>query len=134
MSFITNEVAWSVPISVGTFLGYCICGGLGLGYHKAAFSDDHLSNKTYDTCFFFIYAVLGGSVTGIGLAPLQSALTSIFVIWSEEPRSFAAGQPELYGELLAAIEKSPGVKANIHEVCWQETSRWTCNHMNNQTL
>jgi len=116
MSFITNEVAWSVPISVGTFCGYCVSGGLGLAYHKAAFSNtDGLNSTAFDTCFFFVYAILGGSVTAIGLAPLRSALTSIFVIWSEEPKSFAAGQPELYGELLIAIEKSPGVKGAIHE-------------------
>jgi len=115
MSFITNEVAWSVPISVGTFCGYCVSGGLGLAYHKAAFANSDLNDKALDTCFFFVYAVLGGSVTSIGLAPLRSAITSIFVVWSEEPRSFAAGQPELYGDLLAAIEKSPGVKAGIHE-------------------
>jgi len=116
MSFITNEVAWSVPISVGTFCGYCISGGMGLGYHKGAFADsDLLDNKTFDLLFFFLYAILGGSVTAIGLAPLRSVLTSIFVIWSEEPRSFAAGQPQLYGDLLAAIEKSPGVKSALHE-------------------
>jgi len=115
MSFITNEVAWSVPISVGTFCGYCVSGGLGLAYHKGAFANTELDDKVFDTTFFFVYAILGGSVTSIGLAPLRSALTSIFVIWSEEPRSFAAGQPELYGELLAAIEKSPGVKEAIHD-------------------
>jgi len=115
MSFITNEVAWSVPISVGTFCGYCISGGMGLAYHKLAFDDSALSSKVFDCGFFFIYGCLGGSVTGIGLAPLRSALTTIFVIWSEEPRSFAAGHPELYGELLAAIEKSPGVKGSIHK-------------------
>jgi len=116
MSFITNEVAWSVPISVGTFCGYCVSGGLGLAYHKGAFANtEGFNSPAFDTVFFFVYAFLGGSVTAIGLAPLRSALTSIFVIWSEEPKSFAAGQPELYGELLAAIERSPGVKENIHE-------------------
>jgi len=116
MSFITNEVAWGVPISVGKFCGYCISGGLGLAYHKGAFADnDDLNSTQFDTTFFFVYAILGGSVTAIGLAPLQSALTSVFVIWSEEPKSFAAGQPELYGELLVACANSPGVKDNIHE-------------------
>jgi len=114
MSFVTNEVAWSVPIAVGTFCGHCISGGMGLGYHKATFADDEdLSTTSYDAFFFFIYALLGGSVTAIGLAPLRSAITSIFVIWSDEPTSFAAGQPELYGELMIAIEKSPSVKRNI---------------------
>merc|ERR1719193_1325906 len=116
MSFITNEVAWSVPISVGTFVGYCVCGGLGLAYHKIAFVDhDDLDTPMYDTLFFFLYACLGGSVTSIGLAPLRSALTAIFVIWSEEPKSFAAGRPELYGELLVAVSKSPGVQKNIEK-------------------
>jgi len=115
MSFITNEVAWSVPITVGAICGYCISGGIGLGFHKAAFAGDDLSSTVFDTVFFFFYAMLGGSVTVIGLAPLRSALTSIFVIWSEEPRSFAAGQPELYGELLEAVAKSPGVKSRIEE-------------------
>lgn len=116
MSFVTNEVAWSVPISVGTFCGYCISGGMGLAYHKAAFHDSTLlSDKMFDTLFFFIYAILGGSVTAIGLAPLRSVLTSIFVIWAEEPRSFAAGRPQLYGELLAAVEKSPGVKSALNQ-------------------
>lgn len=113
LSVITNEVAWSVPLFVGKFCGFCACGGLGLAYHKAAFSDDLSSDV--DICFFLVYALLGGSVTSIGLAPLQSTLTAIFVIWSEEPQSFAAGQPELYGELLIAVEKSAGVKAAIHE-------------------
>jgi len=116
MSFITNEVAWSVPISVGTFCGYCISGGLGLAYHKGAFADNaDMNSTTVDTSLFFVYAILGGSVTSIGLAPLQSALTSVFVIWSEEPKSFAAGQPELYGELLVACANSPGLKGKIHE-------------------
>jgi len=116
MSFVTNEVAWSVPISVGNFCGYCISGGMGLAYHKAAFHDSaYLNDKALDTMFFFIYGILGGSVTAIGLAPLRSVLTSVFVIWSEEPRSFAAGQPELYGDLLAAVEKSPGVKSALEE-------------------
>jgi len=116
MSFITNEVAWAVPISVGTFCGYCISGGLGLAYHKGAFADSEGLNSTeLDTSFFIVYAILGGSVTSIGLAPLRSALTSVFVIWSEEPKSFAAGQPELYGELLVACANSPGVKGHIHE-------------------
>lgn len=114
MSFITNEVAWSVPISVGTFVGYLLCGGLGLAYHKIAFADnDELSDSFFDLTFFFVYAALGGSVASIGLAPMRSALTAIFVIWSEEPSSFAAGQPELYGELLEAVNKSPGVKEHI---------------------
>jgi len=116
MSVVTNEVAWSVPISVGTFCGYCVSGGLGLAYHKGAFANtEGLNSTAFDSVFFFVYAILGGSVTAIGLAPLRSAITSIFVIWSEEPKSFAAGQPELYGELLAAIEQSPGVKESIHE-------------------
>jgi len=116
MAFITNEVAWSVPISVGTFVGYCVSGGLGLAYHKLAFIDDTTFSSTqFDACFFFVYAILGGSVAAIGLAPLRSALTSIFVIWAEEPKSFAAGQPELYGELLVAVNKSPGVKGTIDE-------------------
>jgi len=116
MSFVTNEVAWSVPISVGTFCGYCISGGMGLAYHKAAFQDsDILNNKMFDTAFFFLYGFLGGSVTSIGLAPLRSVLTSVFVIWSEEPRSFAAGQPSLYGDLLVAVEKSPGVKSALDQ-------------------
>jgi len=113
LSVITNEVAWSVPLFVGKFCGYCACGGLGLGYHKLAFGDEVSSDL--DICFFIIYALLGGSVTGIGLAPLQSTLTAVFVIWSEEPASFAAGQPELYGELLVAVERSPGVKYVIHD-------------------
>jgi len=116
MSFITNEVAWSVPISVGKFVGYCVCGGLGLAYHKIAFADhDDLSSTVFDSCFFFVYAILGGSVASIGLAPLPSALSAIFVVWSEEPKSFAAGHPELYGELLEAVSKSPGVKEHIDE-------------------
>jgi len=115
MSFITNEVAWSVPISVGIFCGYCFCGGMGLAYHKGAFSDTGLDDKMFDTTFFFLYAILGGSVTAIGLAPLRSVLTTVLVIWAEEPRSFAAGQPEFYGELLAAIDQSPGVKGSIHQ-------------------
>jgi len=116
MSFITNEVAWSVPISVGAFVGYCVCGGLGLAYHKIAFADDDdLSTTVFDSFFFFVYAILGGSVASIGLAPLRSALTAIFVVWSEEPKSFAAGHPELYGELLEAVSKSPGVKGVIEE-------------------
>jgi len=115
MSFITNEVAWGVPIWVGSFCGYCISGGIGLGFHKAAFAGDDLSQTALDTVFFFFYAMLGGSVTTVGLAPLRSALTSIFVTWSEEPRSFAAGQPELYGDLLVAVAKSPGVNNAIQE-------------------
>jgi len=116
MSVITNEVAWSVPISVGTFVGYCVSGGLGLAYHKIAFIDhEDLSSTVFDSCFFFVYAILGGSVTSIGLAPMRSALTAIFVIWSEEPKSFAAGQPELYGELLVAVKQSPGVQAHIEK-------------------
>lgn len=115
MSFITNEVAWSVPISVGTFCGYCISGGMGLAYHKIAFDSTALESNMYDCAFFFLYGFLGGCVTGIGLAPLRSVLTTIFVIWSEEPRSFAAGQPELYGELLTAIANSPGVSGSIHK-------------------
>jgi len=113
LTVVTNEVAWGVPLFVGKFCGYCACGGLGLGYHKLAFGDDVSSDL--DICFFIVYALLGGSVTGIGLAPLQSTLTAIFVIWSEEPASFAAGQPDLYGELLVAVEESEGVKAAIHE-------------------
>jgi len=113
LSVVVNEVAWSVPLSVGKFCGFCACGGLGLAYHKLAFGDDFSSDL--DVGFFFLYALLGGSVTGIGLAPLQSTLTAIFVIWSEEPASFAAGQPELYGELLVAVEKSHGIKAVIHD-------------------
>lgn len=115
MSVITNEVAWSIPISVGSFCGYCVSGGLGLAYHKIAFANTILETEFLDPLFFTIYAILGGSVTAIGLAPLRSVLTSIFVIWSEEPCSFAAGQPELYEELLAAIDNSPGVKAAINE-------------------
>jgi len=116
MSFITNEVAWSVPIWVGSKVGCFVCGGLGLAYHKIAFADDDdLSTTVFDTFFFIVYAILGGSVTSIGLAPVRSALTAIFVIWSEEPRSFAAGQPELYGELLEAVNKSPGVKEHIED-------------------
>jgi len=114
LSVITNEVAWSVPISVGKFCGFCASGGLGLAYHKLAFVDDNLPSSL-DILFFILYALLGGTVTGIGLAPLQSTLTAIFVIWSEEPASFAAGQPLLYGDLLVAVEKSAGVKAAIHE-------------------
>merc|ERR1712083_308618 len=34
MTFITNEVAWAVPITVGTILGACFCGGVGLLIHK----------------------------------------------------------------------------------------------------
>jgi len=113
LSVVTNEVAWWIPLFVGKFCGYCASGGLGLGYHKLAFGDDVSSDL--DVGFFFLYALLGGSVTGIGLAPLQSTLTAIFVIWSEEPASFAAGQPDLYGDLLVAVEKSEGVKAAIHE-------------------
>merc|ERR1719494_526178 len=60
MSFITNEVAWSVPISVGSFCGYCVSGGLGLAYHKGAFANTELDDA--DTAFFFVYAILGGSV------------------------------------------------------------------------
>jgi len=120
MSFITNEVAWSVPISVGTFVGYCVSGGLGLGYHKIAFADDEtLSSTVFDSCFFFVYAALGGSVASIGLAPMRSALTAIFVIWAEEPKSFAAGQPELYGDLLEAVNNSPGVKGAIEDALLQ---------------
>jgi len=116
MSFITNEVAWSVPVTVGKVVGYCVCGGFGLAYHKIGFADHKdLSTNVFDSCFFFVYAILGGSVASIGLAPLRSALTAIFVVWSEEPKSFAAGHPELYGELLEAVNKSPGVKGNIEE-------------------
>jgi len=116
MSFITNEVAWSIPISVGIFVGYCVCGGFGLAYHKIAFSDHaNSSTNTPDFVFFFVYAILGGSVASLGFAPMHSALTAILVIWSEEPKSLAAGQPELYGELLEAVNKSPGVKQRIEE-------------------
>jgi len=118
MSFITNEIAWSIPISVGNFCGYCISGVMGLVYHKAVFANTGFgstSSTMLDSMFFCLYATLGGSVTAIGLAPLRSVITSIFVIWSEEPSSFAAGQPELYGELLTAVEKSSGVKSAIHE-------------------
>merc|ERR1739838_99024 len=116
MSFITNEIAWEVPSSVGVFVGYCVCGGLGLAYHKIEFADDpNFNSAANDTCFFFVYALLGGSVTAIGLTPMRSALTAIFVIWAEEPKSFAVGQPVLYGELLEAVSQSPGVKSAMHE-------------------
>jgi len=115
MSVITNEVAWSIPISVGTFCGYCASGGMGLVYHKATFANTTSDMKELEPFFFFFYAFLGGSVTAIGLAPLRSVLTTIFVIWSREPRSFAAGQPELYGELVTAIGKSSRLKSTIHE-------------------
>jgi len=113
LSVVTNEVAWSVPLFVGKFCGYCACGGLGLGYHKLAFGDD--MRFDLDITFFILYALLGGSVTSIGLAPLQSTVTAIFVIWAEEPASLAAGQPELYGDLLVAVDKSEGVKAVIDD-------------------
>jgi len=114
MSFITSNVAWSVPISVGTFCGCCISGGMGLAYHKGVFAITYLDDFS-QTVLFLFYATLGGSVTAIGLAPLHSVLTTIFVIWAKEPRSFAYGQPEFYRELLVAIEQSPGVKGRIHQ-------------------
>jgi len=114
MSFITSNVAWSVPISLGTFCGCCISGGMGLAYHNDVFANTVFVDK-FVIGFFLLYATLGGSVTAIGLAPLRSVLTTIFVIWAKEPRSFAYGQPELYRELLVAIELSPGVKGSIHQ-------------------
>jgi len=114
MSFITSNVAWSVPISVGTFCGCCISGGMGLAYHNGVFANTDLDDK-FEIWFFLLYATFGGSVTAIGLAPLRSVLTTIFVIWAKEPRSFAYGQSEFYRELLVAIEQSPGVKDSIHQ-------------------
>jgi len=124
MSVVTNDVAWSVPIFVGSFVGFSISGGMGLAYHKMAFADMVFQDKRHEInfyiCFFFFYGALGGSVATIGLAPLRSALTAIFVIWAEEPKSFAAGQPELYGELLLAVKKSPGVIGAIQGELLQE--------------
>jgi len=117
MTYITTEVAWSVPITVGTFCGCIVTGGIGLGFHHHAFGDSDCA--ALDILFFFVYALLGGSITAIVLAPLRSVLTSIFVVWAEDPRSLASGQPELYGELLEAVVRCPGVKNVIHTALLQ---------------
>jgi len=114
MKIIVNEIGWDVTIQVGVILGFCVSGGVGIALHiilwGSEFSVEGSDAELVIFCFFCLYGLLGMTTTSVGLVPLRSALTAVFVIWAEEPGSFAAGQPEYYNDLMAAVEKCPSVK------------------------
>lgn len=119
LKIITNEVAWGVPLTVGYMIGFCFSGGITLGIHQLVFESegdvgDILQHKELQLFFFVVYGWLGGYACTIGLVPLRSSLSSTFVVWAEEPLSFAQGQPELYLNLMGAVDGCEKVKSNLN--------------------
>jgi len=113
ISLVQWQSVWSAPLAVGTICSCEVCGYLGLLYQRFIFADSDIYADNDSGLYFLIYTILGGSVTAAGLAPIRSALITIFVVWADEPESFATGQPKLYAELQTAIAKSPAVKNKL---------------------
>jgi len=111
MQIVVNEVGWDVALTVGVLIGFCVSGGVGIGLHIILWGSEFNAQDAATEVFFYfcLYGWLGCSTTSIGLGPLRSVLTTVFVVWAEEPESFSKGQTKFYNDLVDKAQKCPQV-------------------------